>query len=145
MLIDYNNPVLYLYYPRCKQDNMAGMGRGCGHVSYANSSCIANGRIDVFPANMTSSCEFREGLTSGVLCCKKSKRRKSEFLFYQYDTMIPQLSFLHNLSLATKYSEVIVTCLWSCNISKKYAAFFLKYILVAILHSLLSEFAWFTY
>ncbi|GFS10709.1 von Willebrand factor D and EGF domain-containing protein [Elysia marginata] len=60
---------------RCKNSKMAGVGKDCGWVNYRHTSCLSRGRIDVFAPNMTSSCDFTPGLTSGVLCCKKVKRR----------------------------------------------------------------------
>ncbi|XP_059173767.1 neurogenic locus notch homolog protein 1-like [Physella acuta] len=61
----------------CKASKMAGVGKDCGWVNYAHSSCLSYGRVDVFPLNVTSSCDYTPGLTTGVLCCRKSlKDRK---------------------------------------------------------------------
>ncbi|RUS86330.1 hypothetical protein EGW08_005915, partial [Elysia chlorotica] len=63
---------------RCKSSKMAGVGKSCGWVSYRHTSCLSYGRIDVFAPNMTSSCDYTEGLTTGILCCKKVKRKGGE-------------------------------------------------------------------
>ncbi|OWF50963.1 Titin [Mizuhopecten yessoensis] len=58
---------------RCKKGNMAGFGRKCGKLRYTKQSCLSQGRIDVFKVkDKTKGCSYREGVTSGVLCCKKS-------------------------------------------------------------------------
>ncbi|XP_069139539.1 uncharacterized protein [Argopecten irradians] len=57
---------------RCKKGNMAGFGRNCGKLRYSKQSCLSQGRIDVFKVkDKTKGCSYREGVTSGVLCCKK--------------------------------------------------------------------------
>ncbi|CAG5131589.1 unnamed protein product, partial [Candidula unifasciata] len=61
---------------RCQSSKMAGVGKDCGWVSYSHKSCLSFGRVDVFSSNETSSCEYTEGLTTGVLCCKKPKQVK---------------------------------------------------------------------
>ncbi|GFO02599.1 von Willebrand factor d and egf domain-containing protein [Plakobranchus ocellatus] len=60
---------------RCKDSRMAGVGKDCGLVNYRHSSCLGRGRIEVFASHMSSSCEFTPGLTTGVLCCKKTRRK----------------------------------------------------------------------
>lgn len=67
---------------------MAGVGSGCGHLRHNLKSCIAEGRIDVLKGRSTGGgCNYREGITSGVLCCKKIKKTekywdKCEFCMY---------------------------------------------------------------
>ncbi|KAH9508545.1 hypothetical protein Btru_051976 [Bulinus truncatus] len=58
----------------CKSSRMAGVGKDCGYVNLSHSSCLTQGRIEVFPPNLTSTCEHTPGLTTGVLCCRKNKQ-----------------------------------------------------------------------
>ncbi|XP_071168481.1 uncharacterized protein [Mytilus edulis] len=65
---------------KCRERNMAGFGRNCGKLRYQRKrqSCLATGRVDVFKKSESSSgCFYKEGVTSGVLCCKR-KTRKSK-------------------------------------------------------------------
>ncbi|XP_072042354.1 uncharacterized protein [Amphiura filiformis] len=56
-----------------EQSNMGGLGRHCSQRRRARSSCLAEGRIDVYYGKKkggTPSCTYQAGLTSGVVCCK---------------------------------------------------------------------------
>jgi hypothetical protein len=59
---------------------LAGIGRDCRKVVYTRPSCLSHGRIDVYRSRdkvpRDKSCAYQEGITSGVLCCKKHKRRR---------------------------------------------------------------------
>lgn len=58
---------------------LAGIGQSCRKVSYSRPSCLAHGRIDVYKTKdkvaKENSCSYQEGLTSGVLCCKRNPIR----------------------------------------------------------------------
>jgi len=57
-----------------EQDDLAGIGRGCPHQNYGQSSCITGGRIDVsccVDTRFNQSCSYKPGLTTGVLCCRE--------------------------------------------------------------------------
>ncbi|XP_071827408.1 uncharacterized protein [Apostichopus japonicus] len=74
----------------CVEDSnqsMGGIGRHCSKRRRRQSSCIAEGRIDVYNPLREGghpSCDYQEGLISGVLCCRipqlnpptSGKRRK---------------------------------------------------------------------
>lgn len=61
---------------RCTNGRMAGVGRYCGRMRYSKSSCLAQGMIDVFkPKDKVDSCSYKEGVTTGVLCCRKKKQQ----------------------------------------------------------------------
>jgi hypothetical protein len=51
------------------QNDMGGVGSGCGSKIEGSSSCLGSGRIDVVE-NQRNSCSFQEGVTDGVVCCK---------------------------------------------------------------------------
>ncbi len=64
---------------------MGGLGRHCSQRRRARSSCLAEGRIDVYYGKKkggTPSCSYQAGLTSGVVCCKivSEIRPKGEIL-----------------------------------------------------------------
>lgn len=58
---------------------LAGIGRDCRKVYYNQPSCLAQGRIDVYRSKKNvardNSCGYQEGITTGVLCCKRHKRK----------------------------------------------------------------------
>ena len=61
---------------------MAGVGRQCGRLRYTKSSCLARGKVDVFkPRDKPDSCSYKEGVTTGVLCCRKKNRKTGEQTF----------------------------------------------------------------
>lgn len=61
---------------RCTNGRMAGVGRQCGKLKYSKSSCLVWGRVDVFkPKDNRNSCSYKEGVTTGVLCCRKKDRK----------------------------------------------------------------------
>ncbi|XP_033633460.1 uncharacterized protein LOC117295006 [Asterias rubens] len=60
-----------------EQDDMGGVGRGCPHQNAGQTSCLGKGRIDAsccMDAHYQNACSYRPGITTGVLCCKKSER-----------------------------------------------------------------------
>ncbi|KAK2174721.1 hypothetical protein NP493_757g00009 [Ridgeia piscesae] len=62
---------------RCHRSDMAGIGSECGHMRHNLKSCLAVGRIDVLKGRTTvGGCNYREGVTTGVLCCKKIKKKE---------------------------------------------------------------------
>ncbi|KAK3590143.1 hypothetical protein CHS0354_041195 [Potamilus streckersoni] len=64
---------------RCHKGKLAGIGRECGRVHYSGSSCLSQGRIDVFSPSKKPSheeaCNYSEGFTTGVICCKNKKKK----------------------------------------------------------------------
>lgn len=55
---------------------MAGVGSGCGHLRRNLKSCLTEGRIDVLKGRSKGrGCSYMKGVTSGVLCCKKPKKK----------------------------------------------------------------------
>ena len=50
-------------------NDMGGVGSGCGFQSSGQSSCLANGRIDVV-SHQINSCYYQAGRTDGVVCCR---------------------------------------------------------------------------
>nr|XP_022288617.1 hemicentin-1-like [Crassostrea virginica]XP_022288618.1 hemicentin-1-like [Crassostrea virginica] len=63
---------------RCTRGRMAGVGRQCGRLRYTKSSCLARGKVDVFkPRYKPDSCSYKEGVTTGVLCCRKKNRKSA--------------------------------------------------------------------
>lgn len=68
--------LLKFCYFRCTNGRMAGVGRQCGKLKYSKSSCLVWGRVDVFkPKDNRNSCSYKEGVTTGVLCCRKKDRK----------------------------------------------------------------------
>lgn len=71
----------FFFIFRCHsgKGRLAGIGRDCKKVHYTRPSCLAQGRIDVYGSKdkvpRDKSCSYQEGMTSGVLCCKRHKRR----------------------------------------------------------------------
>ncbi|XP_076438682.1 uncharacterized protein LOC143277659 [Babylonia areolata] len=69
---------------RCRKCNkrgkMAGVGRDCLWKRHSQSSCLSRGRVDVLhPKNSTAqACTHVQGVTSGVLCCKRKKRKSKK-------------------------------------------------------------------
>ncbi|XP_038070819.1 uncharacterized protein LOC119739807 [Patiria miniata] len=60
-----------------EQDDMGGVGRGCPHQNPGQTSCLGNGRIDAsccMDSHYGQACAYRPGITTGVLCCRKSER-----------------------------------------------------------------------
>ncbi|XP_022086576.1 uncharacterized protein LOC110977079 isoform X2 [Acanthaster planci] len=62
-----------------EQDDMGGVGRGCPHQNPGQTSCLGKGRIDASCCMDAldgggAACSYRPGITTGVLCCKKSER-----------------------------------------------------------------------
>ena len=66
-----------------------GIGRDCGHVDKNLTSCLNKGRIDVWgpledpfdvgpSLNSKKSCHYQKGLTTGVMCCLKTKKSKGK-------------------------------------------------------------------
>lgn len=81
--------------PRQKGNRLSGIGSECGYIDRSQSSCLNKGRIDVWPSSSTetnevfsiqgkkftprratNSCQYVEGLTTGVMCCKKRRDKK---------------------------------------------------------------------
>lgn len=70
---------------------MAGFGRNCGRLRYhrKRQTCLATGRVDVFKKSESKKgCFYKEGVTTGVLCCKRksvksSMFRKNKFMYQQ--------------------------------------------------------------
>ncbi|KAI0222264.1 hypothetical protein LSAT2_026472 [Lamellibrachia satsuma] len=61
---------------RCHRSDMAGVGSGCGHLRRNLKSCLTEGRIDVLKGRSKGrGCSYMKGVTSGVLCCKKPKKK----------------------------------------------------------------------
>ena len=58
---------------------MSGIGAGCGMMDSGGDSCLRSGRIDVWDDATANNqrlrkrhtCSYREGVTTGVMCCKK--------------------------------------------------------------------------
>ena len=87
---------------------MAGVGSTCGRVKYSKKSCLSQGRIDVYKNKSEippdNSCSYKEGITTGVLCCKRRKSSSSGrylLIFYMYITVFilvlkRVLAFLNN-------------------------------------------------
>ena len=76
--------ILIIFLPsRCQhgKGRMAGVGSNCGKVKYSKSSCLSQGRIDVYKTKAdlpkTNTCSYTEGITTGVLCCKRRKKSSS--------------------------------------------------------------------
>ena len=76
--------ILFIFLPsRCQhgKGRMAGVGSNCGKVKYSKSSCLSQGRIDVYKTKAdlpkTNTCSYTEGITTGVLCCKRRKKSSS--------------------------------------------------------------------
>ncbi|CAK8698442.1 unnamed protein product [Clavelina lepadiformis] len=74
---------------RQKGNLMSGIGRDCGHVDKNLTSCLNKGRIDVWgpledpfdvgpSLNSKKSCHYQKGLTTGVMCCLKTKKSKGK-------------------------------------------------------------------
>ncbi|CAH1784934.1 unnamed protein product [Owenia fusiformis] len=61
---------------RCHRYNMAGVGSSCARHKRHQTSCIAEGRVDVYRGRFFSGCSYRAGATTGVMCCHKSSRHK---------------------------------------------------------------------
>ena len=60
---------------------MAGFGRNCGKLRYhrRKDSCLASGRVAVFKKPESSSgCFYKEGVTTGVLCCRRKHKKSSK-------------------------------------------------------------------
>ncbi|XP_064602176.1 uncharacterized protein LOC135468071 [Liolophura sinensis] len=56
-----------------RQDDLAGIGKGCPYKSPGQSSCISGGRMDAsccVDSHFRRACSYLPGLTSGVLCCR---------------------------------------------------------------------------
>ncbi|KAJ8025517.1 Vascular endothelial growth factor receptor 3 [Holothuria leucospilota] len=66
----------------CKEGSnhsMGGIGRHCSKRRKRQSSCLAQGRIDVYSPLSEGgqpSCDYQQGLISGVLCCKISAHKQ---------------------------------------------------------------------
>ncbi|KAL5021870.1 hypothetical protein ScPMuIL_001025 [Solemya velum] len=61
---------------RCHTGPLAGVGNTCGRLKYSQTSCLAHGRIDVFKHTKDeTSCDYKEGVTNGVLCCKRKVKK----------------------------------------------------------------------
>jgi len=74
---------------------MSGIGGDCGLIDSAGISCLRTGRINVWNNTRASdhhkakrhNCGYRQGVTSGVMCCKKGQKsllnnKKSKFVHY---------------------------------------------------------------
>ena len=66
-----------ILYHSCSDDahhnNMGGVGRHCSQRRRRRSSCLLEGRIDVYygaKKGGTPGCSYQPGLVSGVVCCK---------------------------------------------------------------------------
>ncbi|KAK3094428.1 hypothetical protein FSP39_001668 [Pinctada imbricata] len=65
---------------RCTNGRMAGVGRNCGRMRYSKFSCLAQGQVDVFkPQDRNEGCSYKEGVTTGVLCCRKKHKRETKY------------------------------------------------------------------
>jgi YVTN family beta-propeller protein len=56
-------------------DDMAGMGQACQYHASGAPSCISSGRVDATCCDDSASgtaCQFKPGLTTGVVCCRQS-------------------------------------------------------------------------
>lgn len=66
---------------------MAGFGRNCGRLRYhrKRQTCLATGRVDVFKKSESKNgCFYKEGVTTGVLCCKRKSVKSSRFIFWPF-------------------------------------------------------------
>ncbi|XP_013400351.1 tenascin-like [Lingula anatina] len=63
---------------RCGRKRMAGMGNSCSRSSSLDSvnSCNLRHRIEVYGRSRDPGCVYTEGITTGVMCCRKRGRRK---------------------------------------------------------------------
>ncbi|KAK7109342.1 uncharacterized protein [Littorina saxatilis] len=68
---------------KCKDGKMAGVGRACQWMRHTQSSCLAGGRVEVLHPRNSTSCTQVEGVTSGVVCCKRKKRRNKKGKTFQ--------------------------------------------------------------
>ncbi len=75
--------LLYIFdimFTRCHREDMAGIGSQCGKLRRTYRSCLAEGRIDVYKRSASSSCSYKPGLTTGVVCCKKPKKTAGSYI-----------------------------------------------------------------
>lgn len=64
-----------MYTNRCKNDKMAGVGRNCMWMRHTRPSCLSRGRVDVLDPRNGTGCNYVDGVTSGVLCCRRKSKK----------------------------------------------------------------------
>ncbi|KAL8616567.1 hypothetical protein ACOMHN_036599 [Nucella lapillus] len=65
---------------KCKRGRMAGVGRDCRWLRHSKTSCLSRGRVEVLPPRNSTAhgCRYVQGVTSGVLCCKRKRKSKKK-------------------------------------------------------------------
>lgn len=69
------------YCKRCHRGFMAGIGDSCGRIKRASNSCLKEGSIDVSKEIPGNPCSFIPEVTSGVLCCKRHRKKTQNSIF----------------------------------------------------------------
>jgi cysteine-rich repeat protein len=64
-----NNTCIECLLNSGENNDMAGLGSGCGFQDGSAQGCTGSGRIDI-QSNFANDCEYQPGYTTGVACCK---------------------------------------------------------------------------
>lgn len=67
------------------QDDLAGIGRGCPHQNFGQTSCISGGRIDAsccVDSHFKRGCHYQPGIINGVLCCRMPGMSLFNLIFF---------------------------------------------------------------
>ncbi|XP_025093186.1 hemicentin-1-like [Pomacea canaliculata] len=71
----YNGASRHGQCQKCKNDKMAGVGRNCMWMRHTRPSCLSRGRVDVLDPRNGTGCNYVDGVTSGVLCCRRKSKK----------------------------------------------------------------------